>query len=529
MDLGGEGWKPEHIARFLSLVEAEKRYYQEIVAALPAPLAILTNRQVIQAANRAFRRTLGLELDQILDAPLERVLPVAGLAEAARELLSGSQDRATLSGEVDTPAGARRLRLTLIAFRGWSGDAEREIILLAEDVAHPGGLAGPDLEGAVLAERLAAQTARAGALKRLAATVVHECNNLLTILGGHGEELLSGLPAGSPLRAGVEEILEASRRLARLTGPLLACTRPPPVRREPFDLNAAIAGIAEQLQMRWNALFEVVVSLDPALGLVAGDREQIEDILLVLADFAQKAMPSGGSVRFSTARATVAAGNPETGGGLQPGDYAHAVVADTAPALDRETAARLFDPAVVSGSGHVLDVAYSVVKEGGGEMWVSQGPAGHNEVHLYLPLAPLAQAPEPVPAAAEPRAAGPRGPTVLVVEDEAGIRGLIRRILVREGYRVIEAADGEEAMEAAAHEGSIDLLLSDVVMPRLGGRELAERLRRLRPGLKVLYISGYSSDAAVQAFPEGAGFLQKPFTLESLMAKVREMMSGHPE
>ncbi len=523
MELSDQGWKPREVARLLSLVETEKRYYQEIVAAIPAALAVLTKDLVVQAVNRAFRRTLWLEPGQAIDTPLDRVLPIPGLPDAARQVLEGADRVATVFGEVATPAGRRELRITLLAFRGWNGDAEQELVLLADDITNLRGLSIDDIESALLSERLAAQSSRVAALKRLAAKVAHDSNNLLMILGGHCEELLIGLPPESPLRNAVEEILAASRRLASLTEPLLAYTRAPQLQPAPFDLNASIAEGAERLHLHWNSHIEVETQLDPALGMVFADREHIEDVIRVLADCARDAMRGGGRLCISTAPATVVAGDPETGGGLAPGEYAHLAIADSGQPLDPEAIRAMFDPAATAGRNHVLDVAYAVVRESGGELSVSTS-AGGNRWQMYLPLAP---APAP-PAIEEPRAEA-KPPAVLVVEDEPGIRSLMRRILARDGYRVIEAANGEEALvAAAAHQGSIDLLLTDVVMPRMGGRELAERLCPLRPGLKVLYVSGYTSDAAVHSFPEGAGFLQKPFTLEALMAKVREVLAGKP-
>ncbi|MGH9672087.1 MAG: response regulator [Bryobacteraceae bacterium] len=497
-------------------MESEKRYYQEMVASLPLPVAILDETLTIQASNRALRRTLWIESDKLRQAALDKVIPVQGLAAAAREVLAGRDRLHVRTVDVSTVAGVRRLRLTLLPFRGWDDEAAAELMLVAEDLTEAGIRAEEDH---ATARELYTQSAKDRAIRRFAGQVMHDCNNLLMILVGHGEELLVGLPAGSPQRDAVREILIASRRLARMTERLRSFTRRPPLEFGAFDLNTVVRKVASEYQLQLNHV-EVELRLSPDLVAAFGDRAHIEDILRVLAARARDAMPEGGRLVFETAATELLEGAAETAGGIAPGDYAVVMVVDTGETMDRDAAERCFEPVLSDDrASRDLDVAYAVVREMGGDILVRPETGGGTRIRLFLPLASAA------PAAAV-EAAQPKG-TVLVVDDEPGIRGLMRRVLQREGYLVLDAGDGESAVALSdAYEGAIDLLLTDVVMPHMGGRELADELRRRRPGLKVLYVSGFTGEATVPQPRTGGdvAFLQKPFTRESLIVKMRELL-----
>ena len=512
-----QGWRPKDVARLLSLVESEKRYYQEMVASLPLPVAILDEFLTIQASNRALRRTLWIDIEDLRQTTLDRVIPVPGLTAAAREVLAGRDRLHIRTVDVSTVAGVRRLRVTLLPFRGWDDEAAAELMLVAEDLTDAVVQAQ---EEAAIARDLYTQAAKDRAMRRFAAQVMHDCNNLLMVLLGYGEELLIGLPLGSPQRDAVREILIASHRLAGLTGRLRSFTRRPNLVLGPFDLNDVVRKVASEYQRQLNSHVEVETRLAPDLAAASGAPSHIEDILRVLAARARDAMPEGGRLLFETTGAEMMEGAPETAGGVAPGYYAVVTVIDTGETMDRDAVERCFEP-VVSGdraSLH-LDVAYAVIREMGGDILVRPEVGGGNRVTLFLPLASVA------PPVAE-GAARPKG-TVLVVDDEPGIRSLMRRALHREGYLVLDAGDGETAVAMSdAHEGVIDLLLTDVVMPHMGGRELADELGRRRPGLKVIFVSGFTGEAARPLSRTGGdvAFLQKPFTLESLLVKVGEIL-----
>jgi CheY-like chemotaxis protein len=243
-------------------------------------------------------------------------------------------------------------------------------------------------------------------------------------------------------------------------------------------------------------------------------------------------MPEGGRLLIETANAEIAVGSPQAGDTLPQGRYVVLAVTDTGPALDEETRTRLFEPFFSSGrSGEDLPSIYTVIRDSGGDIHVTEGPEGGARYTIYLPAVRGVE-PAPPPRAERPPVAAPEPTptaTVLLAEDEAGIRALVRKILQKQGYTVIEAASGEEALKAAeTRRQPIDLLLTDVVMPGISGSELAEQMTAARPALKTLFMSGYTGDdlATLGPLPEGAAFLQKPFSLTALLDKVRSVLNS---
>jgi nitrogen-specific signal transduction histidine kinase len=378
------------------------------------------------------------------------------------------------------------------------------------------------------------QSQKMEAVGQLAGGIAHDFNNLLTAILGSTQLLLHNMPPEDPRREDAEEIKLAGHRAAELTRQLLAFSRRQVLAPKVLDLNAVVANMERMLRRLLGEDIELVTSLDATAGAVNADPGQLEQVLLNLAVNARDAMPppGGGRLSIETARFTLHEEHVERRHRLPPGDYACLVVGDTGVGMDEATQAHLFEPffttkEVGKGTGLGLATVYGIVKQSGGYIWVYSERGRGTTVKVYLPRVPgVAEAPPLAPAPSEVRGGHE---TVLLVEDAAPVRALARRSLEARGYRVLDASDGPAALELSARHGApIDLLVTDVVMPGMSGRELAERLAPVRPRMKVLYTSGYTDDAMVRqgVLTAGVAFLQKPFVPDSLARKVREVLDG---
>jgi len=330
-----------------------------------------------------------------------------------------------------------------------------------------------------------------------------------------------------------EEIRKAGERAASLTRQLLAFSRKQRLEPKVLDFNVLVADLEKMLRRMIGEDVELVTSLDPDVGRVKADRGQIEQVLMNLAVNARDAMPRGGRLTIQTANAEL----EQTwglGGGfsVQPGPYVMIAVSDTGTGMDEATKAHLFEPFFTTkgqgkGTGLGLATVYGIVKQSGGYIWVYSEPGAGTVFRIYLPrLEEPAAAVETRPAPAADPTPRRRG-TILLVEDEEGVRALARRILAAQGYTVVEADGPRRALELLEeHDGPIELLLTDVVMPEMDGAELAARVTALRPETRVLFMSGYTDDAIAGRglIAEGGRFLQKPFTPDGLVSKVRGIL-----
>ncbi len=369
------------------------------------------------------------------------------------------------------------------------------------------------------------------AVGRVAGGVAHDFNNVLTVINGYAQAALERLPPGDPLRRDLDEVLRAGERAAALTRQLLAFSRKGPAAPALVDLNAVLAGMEKFLRRLIGRDVEIVSRPAADLGLVRADPGRIEQVIMNLALNARDAMPRGGTLVLETARVELGAEAAERHLGLSPGPHAVLSVSDTGIGMDRETLGRIFEPFFTTkppgqGTGLGLSVVWAIVREAGGGIWVYSEPGKGTTFKIYFPEAKGEAGAEAAPAAAA--APLPRGTeTVLVAEDERSIRRLIRELLTTLGYQVLEAADGNEALRIAQeHGGTIQLLLTDSVMPHLSGQDLARRLAAERSGIRVLYMSGYTAPTLV-ANGHGvapADFLEKPFTPSALARKVREVL-----
>jgi len=375
------------------------------------------------------------------------------------------------------------------------------------------------------------QAQKMEAIGRLAGGVAHDFNNLLTVIAGYSEQLLDRLELHDPLRRKAEAIRGASDRAASLTQQLLAFSRRQMQQPKILELNDTVARMNRLLRRLIGEDIDLVTRLSAEQSRVKADPNQLEQVLMNLAVNARDAMPQGGTLTVETTALTLdaayLAGHPQ----MPHGRYVMLAVTDTGCGMDPETKRRLFEPFFTTkeqgkGTGLGLSTVYGIVKQNGGYVWVYSEQGRGTVFKIYLPLVG-----EEIdePAAPVPMLTAPRGSeTLLVVEDDDEVRRLLRDSLEHCGYTVLDARSGGEALVSCErHAGPIHLLITDLVMPHMDGREVAERLGALRPDMKLLFISGYTEHVAARqgrAHP-GAAFLAKPFTPDALARKVREVIT----
>jgi two-component system, cell cycle sensor histidine kinase and response regulator CckA len=399
-----------------------------------------------------------------------------------------------------------------------------------------------DLSGAVVVfrdtterhrlEEMIRQSQKLDAIGRLAGGVAHDFNNILGVITGYVELMQRQIEATHPARPRLDQVLKATERAAGLTSQLLAFSRKQVIQPRILDLNVLVADFDKMLHRVIGEDVELKVLPAPDLGSVKADPMQLEQVVLNLAVNARDAMPKGGHLTIETANAdvdeTYAAAHPPA----QVGRFVMLSVSDTGMGMDAETQRRIFEPFFTTkpqgeGTGLGLATVYGVVKQSGGYIWVYSEPGQGTTFRVYLPR--VDAQPEGLAAAAEP-AQVPRGhEIVLLVEDTESLREMIGEVLEEQGYRLLQASHGEEALALAREEkGPIDLLLTDLVMPKLGGADLARQLASLRPEMRVLYMSGYTDGAISRQglLREGSALLEKPFTTNRLARAVREALDA---
>jgi two-component system, cell cycle sensor histidine kinase and response regulator CckA len=373
------------------------------------------------------------------------------------------------------------------------------------------------------------QAVKMEGIGRLASGIAHDFNNLLTVIGGRSYLLLSQLPAGHAMRRDLLLIQQTGDRAAALTRQLLAFSRKQTLAPAVIDLNEIVSGMRTLLERVLGEDVDLIMDLDPSLGHVTADPGQIEQVILNMAVNARDAMPEGGPLTLETGHVDVDPTYARQQVELAPGPYEVLSISDTGVGMDAATVARVFEPffttkAVGKGTGLGLATAYGIVKQSGGHITVYSKPGSGTTFRIYLPRT---EPSESAPVAVAEAVARRGTEAVLVAEDDANLRALTREILASEGYTVLESQDVEDALRIAErHDGTIHLLLTDVVMPHMSGRNLADAVKRFRPDAKVLYMSGYTDDAIVHhgVLDPGTALLQKPFTPAALARKVREVL-----
>jgi signal transduction histidine kinase len=470
----------------------------------------------------AVRLAVEAEADLVLmDVRLRGAVDGVSAAEALRSrrdvpvvYLTAHADEATLArarvtepfGYVLKPFEERELR-TVIEMALYKHQAEAERKRLEERIR---------------------QAQKMEAVGQLAGGIAHDFNNLLTAINGYAYLLRDGLPADSPWHPAVEAIAAAGEHAADLTRQLLAFSRKRMVQPRLLDPNQLVRHCEQILHHLIQDTIQVCKDLDPAVAKVRADPGQLEQVLFNLAVNARDAMPQGGRLTLATAQvvrdADAARAHPE----MPAGPYVRLTVADTGRGMDEATRARIFEPffttkEVGQGTGLGLTTVYGIVKASGGWIDVASTPGQGTTFTIHLPAVAEAAAAAPAPGPAPAQGAE----TLLLVEDDASVRGLSSTVLRQRGYTVLEAEHGVAALELLArYSGPLDLVVTDVVMPHMSGHTLAALLTRQRPGLRVLFVSGYapSETGSVELPGTATAFLHKPFAPDTLAAQVRELL-----
>jgi two-component system cell cycle sensor histidine kinase/response regulator CckA len=375
------------------------------------------------------------------------------------------------------------------------------------------------------------QAHKMDAIGRLAGGVAHDFNNLLMVISSYAELMLDTLSARHPLRRNVQEIMGASRRAADLTRQLLVFGRKQVQTLQLLDLNSTIDDISRMLLRMIGEDIEFIFVPGKKLGIVRADPVQIEQVLMNLAGNARDAMPDGGKLTIETAAIRLDEAYIQKHAAVPAGNYILLTVTDSGVGIAPQHLPHIFEPfystkEASKGTGLGLATVYGIIKQSGGFVWVYSEPGLGTTFKIYLPDVPAESGEVPLVLVAENPAA--RGcETILLVEDEPAVRQSEKEFLLLNGYIVLEASDGEDALHLAANfKGKIDLMITDVVMPHMGGTKLAEQLHTSRPNLKVLFVSGYAEETVLRqgSIDISTSFLQKPFSLKTLARKIRAVI-----
>ncbi|HEU4628462.1 MAG TPA: ATP-binding protein [Gemmatimonadaceae bacterium] len=503
---------------------ATAQRFRSLIESSTDAISIVDADGIVRYASPAHTRTLGIDA-----AELERCDAFARLHPD-----DDAQGRDLLAQLLRTPGGMRQAELRfqhrdgtwrtfVVTGRSLVDDpAVRGVVLTASDVTEQREL-----------ERRLFQRQKLEAVGRLAGGIAHDLNNILTVVTSYCGVLRAELPAGSPLAQDVREIDAAAARAATLTQQLLAFGRRQVGEARVVDLNRVVQEMQGMLRriIGEDVVLDVVLAAAPVL--VTADPAHLEQVVMNLVVNARHAMPDGGRLAIHVGRVEYGREGTRRAASADPGGYALLRVRDTGTGMDELTRARAFEPffttrAAGQGSGLGLATVYGIVDQAGGYVALDSAVGRGTTVTILLPPArePAAEADEPAPGPTPP-AGGSE--TVLLVEDQPPVRQVAQRLLERQGYTVLPAASGDDALALVQrHDGPIHLLLTDVVMPRMSGRVLAERLRERRAGVRVLFMSGYATDVldADGLLQAGAQLLPKPFTPESLGRAVRAALGG---
>jgi two-component system, cell cycle sensor histidine kinase and response regulator CckA len=382
------------------------------------------------------------------------------------------------------------------------------------------------------------QAQKMEAVGQLAGGVAHDFNNLLTAISGNTQLLLLDVPDDDAIRYELHEIQRAAERAAQLTQQLLAFSRRQILQPRVLDLNALVTGTGKMLRRLLGEGVELITLLNSTEGYIRADPAQIEMVIMNLAVNARDAMPGGGQLIIRTGSERLSYSLVGSHAEIPAGHYVVLTVNDNGSGMDGKTLEHIFEPFFTTkplgtGSGLGLATVYGIVRQSGGHIAAHSEPGAGTTFKIYLPQVEQAPDVDAEPPSVE---AAPGSETILLVEDQTAVRVMARKILQRKGYTVLEAENGEAALRLwQQHRDQVQLLLTDLTMPLMGGRELARRITEVRPDLRILYISGYTEEAAVQmgelgggGVGEGVVFMQKPFSPEELARRVREMLDAEP-
>ncbi len=491
-----------------------------VIQSSPLAISTLDADGVVRTWNPAAEQLFGWTADEVIGRPLPTVHGEAAEFEETRRRVMRGEPVSNIE-VIRKKKDGTAVTVNLVAAPLHEADGRITGIL---------GLV-EDRTGVKRLEQQFFHAQKMEAVGRLAGGIAHDFNNLLTVITSYSDLLLEDFGSDDPKREDVAQIRKASESAAALTRQLLAFSRQQVLQPQILDLNDTVAGTEKLLKRLIEEDVQLATVLAPDLGMAIIDPGQLEQIIMNLAVNARDAMPGGGRLTIETANVDVDEAYLQAHPPAQAGRYVMLAVSDTGTGMDARTQAHLFEPffttkASGKGTGLGLATVYGIVKQSGGFICVYSEPGHGTTFKIYFPWAGERAQRSAAAPVARPRQGTE---TVLVVEDAAAVRTVMRQGLERYGYTVLEAPDGDTALQLAAkHHGPIHLLLTDVVMPGVSGPQLADQLVRLRPGIKVLYASGYSDDAIIHhgILEPGIAYLQKPFTRDALALKVREVLDG---
>jgi PAS domain S-box-containing protein len=502
-------------------LDASETKYQALVEQSSDGIIATDNDWNIQFANSSACKMFGYPLEELLRLKIDETYPT-------EERVSGAARRQNLQ-----VGDTLRFERNVLRKDGTCFPAE-VILRRVEDNRHQGIIR--DITERKRLEQQLLQSQKVEAIGRLAGGVAHDFNNILTTVIGYCVLLRDQLGTGSDARANIEEIAAAAERAASLTRQLLAFSRKQTLQPKVLDLNIVVGNMDKMLRRLIGEDVELVTKLAPDLGCVKADPAQVEQVLVNLAINARDAMPNGGKLIVETANATLHEEYARLHEDVKPGDHVMIAVTDTGSGMTDEVKTRLFEPFFTTkpqgqGTGLGLATCYGVVKQSGGHINVYSELNRGTTFKVYLPR--ISEPASVVATAPIPTADLGGKETILLVEDDHAVRGLNARLLRAKGYTVIEATNGQEALRVADQRpgNSIKLLLTDVIMPEMGGKELAQHFRAVHPNTKVLFCSGYTQEAIDRGgeLEPGTAFLQKPFTPALLASKVREVLDDQAQ
>jgi PAS domain S-box-containing protein len=509
-----------------ALLETEDRYRQLVENAYDLVTEVDTDARHVWVSPN-YKTVLGYEPEELVGQDAFHTLHPDDRAHAMEvfaRFLEGSQPGEACVRARHKDGSWRSFEASGGTFVTAAG--QRRAVIISRDVT------ARRLTEAALAqsEEQLRQAQKMEAVGRLAGGIAHDFNNLLTAIRGYAELTLEELCGGDPLRRDIEEIVEAARRASELTGQLLTFSRRQVQQRKVLDLNSVVAGLDKMLRRVIREDIELQTRLAPDAGAVNADPGQLEQVLVNLAVNARDAMPKGGCLSLETRQIDR---EHAVEVGLAPGCYTCLIVRDTGIGMDEATRSRIFEPFFTTkppgkGTGLGLSTVYGIVQQSGGQIQAESTLHRGTTFRIFLPKVDW---PVEVPVFPERLTRGGGSETVLLVEDEDAVRRLVYRVLESAGYRVFEAETPLEALHfCEGHPEPIDLMVTDVVMPGMSGRELASRTSTLRPEMRVLYVSGYMEEVMAQHGVRAAkiAFLGKPFAPEELTRKVREVLDAKP-
>jgi len=520
MALSGQVGRIYENGYFYSVARHERDRAQRYLDTAEVILLALDIEGRVTLANRYACSVLGRTAEELLGLDWNETCLPARSRDALRKrfhnVLGG--DSSIVESPILTRSGDERL----IEWRN---------TLLRDDAGHVIGTfsSGSDITERRTLEEQFQQAQKMEAIGRLAGGVAHDFNNLLTVIHGYAELTLTTLNADDPRRMDIDEIVKAAERATSLTRQLLTFSRKQIIEPTLLDLNLVVVDVRAMLGRLIGEDVKVVLSLQPEAALVKADRGQVDQIVLNLAVNARDAMPRGGTLTIETSNAELDEHYAKTHLSVVPGPYVVLTVSDTGTGMTSEIQARLFEPffttkEIGKGTGLGLATVHGIVTRSGGSVGVYSEVGKGTSFKVYFPRADVGELVVVAPPPAGRQRTGTE--TVLVVDDADGLRELARRLLERQGYTVLVAANADEALRLFERNASIDVLLTDVVMPGFSGPELTMLLMKQRPALKAIYMSGYTEDTIIHhgVLNPGIAFLHKPFTSETLGRKIREVL-----